>query len=337
MTVEKWADGAMFASEPIPFDVNTEGPRVTLLNATPMPLAAIAAMSKMYEGKTVHNLDEITDEDCHHYFEQMMKTKLQAPLEAVSFHFMLEGVTRSFTHQMVRQRTAVYAQESMRFAVKGDLLGETALPPSLMGVPFDDQALNIWCDTMAGLQQAYDSLINLGVPAEDARGLLPHNITTRLHYVTNLRALLDHGGNRLCTQAQFEWKTVWYGFIKAITNHSTCRGHEDAADSAACLLCDNWQFKRIATIFRPVCYLTGKCEFASVMDRNCSIRARVGANHEIGRPSELWAAPVQLRDPGASGDKVAKMGVTRDYETNEVVRVDAIDPAEWLNDPLAAR
>lgn len=327
MTVERWADGAMFASEPMPFDVKKTGPKVTLLNATPRPLAAIAAMSKMYEGKAVHNLSEVTEEECHHYFEQMMKTHLKAPLESVSLHFMIEGVTRSFTHQMVRQRTAVYAQESMRFAVKEDGPAETPYPPSLMNAEPDDPRLLRWNQAIASINEAYMEEINLGMPAEEARGLLPHQTTTRLHYVTNLRGLLEHGGNRLCTQAQFEWKAVWFGIIDAIANYET-----DA------FLYDNWQFQEIAKIFRPICYLTGKCEFASVMDRNCSIRARVNANHDAGRPSTEWATEYQDEDAlvGAIVSGVGPLSVIR-ADNRRPVFIGAIDPAEWLTDPMAAR
>src|SRR5690606_29530142 len=120
-------------------------------------------------------------------------------------HFMIEGVTRSLTHQMVRQRTAVYAQESLRFAVKENMAESVALPPSLEGarsmreiyddfdtIGFDnlsdiDKQRYRWGIAMQNVETAYDYLVNSGIPAEDARGLLPHNITTRLHYSTDLR------------------------------------------------------------------------------------------------------------------------------------------------------
>jgi thymidylate synthase ThyX len=52
----------------------------------------------------------------------VLQDALKAPLEAIDFHFMVEGVTRAHTHQEVRQRTAVFAQESMRFAVKDKIV-----------------------------------------------------------------------------------------------------------------------------------------------------------------------------------------------------------------------
>jgi len=307
--VIRWADGAMYEAEEMPFDVNETGPRVTLLNATPQPLAAIAAMAMMYEGKVVRDLRDVSQEQRISYFEDIRNTKLQAPFEAVNLHFMIEGVTRSFTHQMVRQRTAVFAQESLRFAVKESIDEEVALPPSLQGLQYDDPRLVIWRSAVNKVDDAYHALVDNGVPAEDARGLLPHNITTRLHYVTNLRALLDHGGNRLCTQAQFEWRAVWDQIIRAIAGYWTPGGaliHQG----------DNWEFKQIASMFRPVCYLTGKCEFKASFDRPCSIRGRVEQNAASGIPSSEWHT-----------ETIGKDGL----------RIDPIHPAEWMLDHGAAR
>lgn len=329
--VQKWADEAMFKAEPLKA---SDGPKVFFLAGTPDPLGAVAAMSKMYKGEVVRDMrKDVTREEREDYLTQILKTKLKAPLEAVKVHFMVEGVTRSFTHQMVRQRTAVYAQESLRFAVKEDMNEGVALPPSLVGVEDtradvdmdseeyhrlsnDEQMLQIWGDAVDHVSHAYNRLVNMGMPAEDARGLLPHNITTRLNYVTDLRALQDHAGNRLCTQAQFEWRLVWVKIIEAMRSYCTNPVHSDWRPDQHAMssnVCDNWQWNRLADIFRPVCYLTGKCEFKADFDRACSIRGRVEEYHQHGVPSSEW------------GDGRVDLGIP------------AIRPEEWLLDPSAAR
>lgn len=320
--MQKWADEAMFKAEPLKA---SDGPKVYLLAGTPDPLGAIAAMAKMYKGEVVRNIEhDVKDHERREYLEQILKTKLKAPLEAVKVHFMVEGVTRSFTHQMVRQRTAVYAQESLRFAVKEDMAEGVALPPSLAGVERWDgetmpsneqQQLELWEKTVERIGVAYNTLVNMGMPAEDARGLLPHNVTTRLNYVTDLRALQDHAGNRLCTQAQFEWRLVWVKIIEAMRDYcsnKTCRFNKGHFG------CDNWQWNALADIFRPVCYLTGKCEFMADFDRACSIRERVEDFHKHGIPSSQWEHGVQ--DPSVSDSILYP-----------------IRPEEWLLDPTAAR
>jgi flavin-dependent thymidylate synthase len=356
--VQKWADKAMFAAEPLKA---SDGPKVYLVWMTPDPLGAVAAMAKMYKGEVVRSLSDVTHAERRDYLEQILKTKLKAPLEAVKLHFMIEGVTRSFTHQMVRQRTAVYAQESLRFAVKEDLAEGVALPPSLQGVePWDgvgtptkeESWLYKWEQTVDEISHAYNFLVGSGMPAEDARGLLPHNVTTRLNYVTDLRALLDHAGNRLCTQAQFEWRKVFAlmagairdykphaanieSFTRAKNMPDTTRSdlqHIDASDS--------WQFEALSKIFKPVCYLTGKCEFMAEFDRDCSIRSRVQANHDIGRPSSEWGEEYDKVDPSQVVVGVGPQSVIREEFANpgdRPVFIGAIKPAEWLLDPSAAR
>lgn len=268
-------------------------PRVTLLWMTPDPLGAVAALSAIYSGRVVRDLKDITDEQKMQALVDVQKTHLKAPLEAVKLHFLFEGVDRAFTHQHVRQRTAVYAQESMRFAVLGELLDATTLPPSLAGTsrskPGDldgrseaQRMRNLWDDTVRTIDKAYHRLVDSGMPAEEARGLLPHCTATRIHYVTDLRNLSDHAGNRLCTQAQFHWRLVFAGVLKEIREY----GRAD------------WQFQAIADsgLFRPVCYQLGHCPFQASFDRACKIRERVdmGLFSEI-EPREWLADPSAAR------------------------------------------
>jgi flavin-dependent thymidylate synthase len=266
--VSTYVDKAMYPAEP------SQGmPTVTLLSATPDPLGAIAAFAFMYKGRVIRDLAELTDEDRLWAWDQANATHLKAPLEAVDLHFMVENVTRAFTHQMVRQRTAVYAQESMRFAVKEDI---AARPGPLVGA--NRGARQVWNAHMKVTWEAYKTLIANGVPAEEARGLLPHDTLTRLNYKTNLRNLVDHLGNRLCTQAQFEWRLVGAQIVQAIAQY------EGSANE--------WQFQTIAesNLFRPVCYAVGHCPFQADFDRGCTIRERVdrGAFSEVD--AKEWLA-----------------------------------------------
>lgn len=325
--VQKWADVAMY--EAVPTNESKTAPvepTVKLIAMTPDPLGVIAAASRMYEGLPVpapkfsDGMQSVHDDERRRYFEQIKRTRLQAPFEFVNLHFLIEGVTRAFTHQLVRQRTAVYVQESQRFAVKTNGAHEVALPPSLLGtewngmydpawVPDDDPNFDrlssvdkqrvIWETVTQHIAEAYNKLVNMGMPAEDARGLLPTNITTRIHYKTDLRNLLSTMGNRLCTQAQFEWRKVAIGMVKAVRDSGVYMADE------------------LADLFRPICYATGKCEFMADMDRYCSIRDRVEANHNMNRPSSEW------------GQDYARA------RTGEKVK--AIFPAEWLADPASAR
>lgn len=366
--IQKWADVAMFKADEIDAD---QGPQVTLLSCNPDPLGTIAAAALMYEGKSVQSLADITDEQRRYYLEQTAKTALAAPLEFVNFHFIISGVTRGFTHQMVRQRTATYTQESTRFAVKEDV--PVGRPPSLDGtLPWDvwwkqcsaelfpasvvstdatlgftqaqrkmidDYAANRatpqqlwrreWDECVRDIDGTYNGLVSAGMPAEDARGLLPTNLLTRINYNTSLRGLQEHAGLRLCTQAQFEWRLVWMGILKAIREFGTKQQYSVMDEHGATWHQGSaWQFEELATIFKPICYYRGRCQFNADVDRACKIKKRVEQNAAINRPSSEWHKDY-LRWP--------KDAPAFDSSVNPEVYIPEIRDEEWMLDPSAAR
>lgn len=316
--LQRWADVAQFDAAPTP---HTEGgtiePQVHLLWMTPDPLGAIAAACRMYEGIPTYALSHISDDERRKYWEDVQKTHLQAPLEFVKLHFFIEGVDRAFTHQMVRQRTAVFAQESLRFAVKNNLSNE-AIPP--ITIQENDSAMDLFRMALEDIGIAYMNLVDSGIPAEDARALLPHCVSTRLNYCTDLRALSEHAGNRLCTQAQFPWRKVFSGIVQAIRYFNP--GYPDYTMEGPSMADICWQFDTIASssLFRPVCYQVGHCPFKASFDRGCTIRERVDGNAKIGRSGTEWHTSA-LRNEG----------------TKEEIWVGAINPAEWLLNPEAGR
>jgi flavin-dependent thymidylate synthase len=299
----------------------------------------------------------VTDAERMQFFDDLTKTTLNAAFETIDFHFMIEGVPRSFTHQLVRQRTAVYFQESMRFAVIDESFEDrVAVPPSLAGtVPWeqfvrDCQALGIvpelnasekqyqrknWEKAIGAVEQTYKGLVGDGMPAEEARGLLPTDILTRIHYKTNLRNLVDHAGLRLCTQAQFIWRNVFSQIARAIREADVSMPfpRNDGLDGQPGVRPNVHTFPvhmadQISDrLFRPICYQTGKCEFMASFDRACSIRDRVQANHAIGRPSSEWHEPHNPEIP-----------FNRELEgPGGPEWIGPIYPAEWLMDDSAAR
>lgn len=296
--VQHYADPAMFEAQPIekPGEIT-----VHLVNATVDPLGSLAAACMMYDGKPQGDRSAITDEQRYHYWQQANKTHLKAPFEFIHLHFMLEGVTRGFTHQMVRQRTAVYAQESMRFAVKEQLADEVPLPPSLAELPDKDDRRGVWQKALYQIEGAYQFLLANGVPAEDARGLLPTATPTRLHYGTNLRGLLEHAGNRLCTQAQFEWRVVLAKMMEAMLKREEWyekprQGVGLFPEEPTINASDAWQWRVIVEqAFQPVCFTMGRCPFNAEFDRGCKIKERVNE----GRFSEI-AVEEWLMDPKAA-------------------------------------
>lgn len=345
--VYRYADAAMYRSDAMPTDESGRvRPRVYLLNATPDPFGSLAALNGIYVGRVRRSLTEVTDAEREEAWEEVRKNVLgNGPLESIQFHFFIEGVTRAFTHQAVRSRASFFAQESLRFAVtEGQPWSErVAYPPSLGAEPEDaypvymrglpetagvkpfsspeaeDYALkrDTWDDAVIAVQNAYQRLIDAGIPAEDARGLMPHSMTTRYHWIVDLRTLLAEAGKRLCTQAQFEWRAVFAEVVRALREYEGGVYAEGDPDHMDNIRADYWQYEAIADALRPLCYQEGHCGFMSKFDRGCTIRSRVEAFAKAGIPSNAWHSAGWV-DAGRKP-------------------LLPIRPAEWLTDPDAAR
>lgn len=128
---------------------------------------------------------------------------LRSSWEFVEYVFQIEGVTRAFTHQLVRTRHGSYAQQAQRVV---DMSGFTnEMPQTVRDNPM---AKVIWDDTMAVINQAYQDLRHHNIPAQDARGVLPTNVHTNIIAKFNLRTLADLLAKRKNLRAQGEYADV---------------------------------------------------------------------------------------------------------------------------------
>lgn len=140
-----------------------------------------------------------------------MRDTIKSSWEFVDYTFNIEGVTRAFTHQLVRTRTGSYAQQAMR--VVDARHQPVDLPPSISAVK---EWNDIWDRGVNEVMQEYGNLITAGAPAQDARGLLPTNITTSIMAKFNLRTLHEMAKLRLCTRTQGEYQNVFRLMREAI-------------------------------------------------------------------------------------------------------------------------
>lgn len=123
--------------------------------------------------------------------------------EFVDYTFLVEGVSRAYTHQQVRTRSASYAQQSMRVLDMGRfdyIYTERNME--------DDQAYDLIDELMTQVQDVYRQLIELGQPIEDARGILPTNISTNIVCKFNLRVFAGLVQTRTGGRTQSEYQQV---------------------------------------------------------------------------------------------------------------------------------
>jgi len=132
-----------------------------------------------------------------------MARTLPSSWEFVHYTFLIMGVTRAFTHQLVRTRTGSYAQQAMRIAPMEQFRYEVG--PSIER----DQKLQKQYDaTMHMIARAYGSLVEQGATREDARGVLPTNVCTNIVASFNMRTLADLFRKRVSTRVQDEYRHV---------------------------------------------------------------------------------------------------------------------------------
>ena len=61
---------------------------------------------------------------------------------------------------------------------------------------------------MGEISKCYQEFVDAGIPAEDARAVLPNATSSSLVVSLNLREMIHLANLRLCTRAQFEIRTM---------------------------------------------------------------------------------------------------------------------------------
>lgn len=138
-------------------------------------------------------------------------TTIRSSWEFVSFQFQIIDVTRAFTHQFVRTRTASYAQQAQRVVDLSDM--RVQKPNTVEANPVASQA---WDEAVEAIKKAYGTMHAAGIPNQDCRGIVPTNILTNITAVLNLRTLADLVGKRQNLRAQGEYADVVKGMVDCV-------------------------------------------------------------------------------------------------------------------------
>lgn len=172
---------------------------VKLITHTENPDTLVAAAVKLcYSPRPFEELLKNSEDDGA-FIDKLFEKGHLSPFEHITFTFYIEGVSRSCSHQLVRHRIASYTQQSQRY-VKADNL-DCVVPPSIKGYK---ERTDEFEKAMSDSQHSYDRLIELGVPKEDARFVLPNAADTKLIITMNARSLFNFFGERCCSRAQWE-------------------------------------------------------------------------------------------------------------------------------------
>ena len=174
---------------------------VKLLACTPDAAKVVASAAKLCysPSSAVDIMDGLDKDKVASFLKTLNEAGHMSPFEHASFSFAVDGISRVATHQLVRHRVASYSQQSQRYV--GMNSNECVIPPTVKDIP---EAAELFEKQTDAAWQCYDRLVELGVPKEDARFILPHGAETRIVLTMNARELHHFFALRLCRRAQWE-------------------------------------------------------------------------------------------------------------------------------------
>lgn len=185
---------------------------VTLISTTPDALTLLLGTKNTRLGFNSDPSKWSVEQRSEHL--AYMKDTIKSSWEFVDYVFKIEGVTRAFTHQLVRTRTGSYAQESQRTvdASENGFLNPFRASEEAEPKPYDSTLglrTELFDASCFKAFHLYKALLDDGAAAQDARGVLPTATLTNIVAKFNLRTLHDMAKLRLCTRTQGEYQTVF--------------------------------------------------------------------------------------------------------------------------------
>jgi thymidylate synthase (FAD) len=216
--------------------------KVKLVACTPDPEAVVALGAKMcYSNAGNDNLmQKLSPEEVDRFVGMLVNIGHESPIEHVSFTFVVEGVSRVLTHQLVRHRIASYSQKSQRYVNEGQF--EYIVPGPIKDIP---AARKVYIEAMESAQDYYNTLYDILYPTltdkaldtyaeaqnihrtdiplpefnamanackkkagENARYVLPNACETKIMLTMNARSLKHFFNERCCERAQDEIRAM---------------------------------------------------------------------------------------------------------------------------------
>ena len=187
---------------------------VKLIHFTPNPEHAVALAARLcYSPVTIDALQEkISGDDIKGFLEKIMSLGHQSVLEHASFTFGIEGVSRVTTHQLVRHRLASFSQQSQRYVSHKERFAAIT-PTSIAAHP---EIRERFAEQLRSIHRFYAEMIEAGIPAEDARYILPNATETKIMVTMNARELFHFFRLRCCERAQWEIREMSLEMLKLV-------------------------------------------------------------------------------------------------------------------------
>lgn len=141
--------------------------------------------------------------------EAAMASGHESVLEHASFTFRISDISRVTLAQLTRHRIASFSVQSQRYVAPEE--SHYVVPETVTETegaePIFDQAVHT-------AYMCYQKLLEMGIPKEDARYVLPEGTTTELLLTMNVRELRHFFSLRCCNKAQWEIRELAWEMLE---------------------------------------------------------------------------------------------------------------------------
>ncbi|MBI2864859.1 MAG: FAD-dependent thymidylate synthase [Chloroflexi bacterium] len=174
---------------------------VALIKYTPDPELTIAVAARLcYSSiEAPRIMEKMSEGQIESLLKQLLASGHLSPFEHANFTFAIGGISRACSHQLVRHRLASFSQQSQRYVSFKKL--PYVVPPTVEQKPALKEKFE---EAVEAAHRVYADLLAAGIPAEDARFVLPNAAGTNLVMTMNARELMHVCSLRLCPKAQWE-------------------------------------------------------------------------------------------------------------------------------------
>ena len=195
--------------------MNDNKPQVKLISKPDNMIKTIyTACRTCYSADTPLNIfdKDVDEEKMMSLIKRVIGSGHYSTIEHIQVSFAISNISRACTHQLVRHRHMSFSQKSQRY-VKEKGQFDFLIPQT---IEKNDELRQKFVDFMGEISKKYLEFTEAGIPAEDARAVLPNACATSMVVSTNLRELIHVANLRLCTRAQYEIRMLVKGMCDAL-------------------------------------------------------------------------------------------------------------------------
>ncbi len=183
-------------------------------------------------GRTCYmSLEGANSESASRFVRMLVTRGHHSVLEHATAVFAVSGLSRACTHQLVRHRLCSFSQKSQRYVSESE--ADFVMPESISS---DGDAREVFTASTSASLASYRKLVELGIPREDARFVLPGAVETDIVLSANLRELRHVIELRGSRHAQWEIRRLAVALLRILKREAPNVFFDLDVDADGCIV-----------------------------------------------------------------------------------------------------